>query len=235
MSGESILIIEPSEPLLQVISYNLKKRKYNIISTTTGKEGFNLLESLGRVDLILINSILPDIGGIELGKKIKSSYPSIPIIILSAVCIKEEIIKASRANIRNFITFPFLLEEMLEKIDNVLKEKGDENYSVINIGKKTVVVLKESLDHFFSNRLKNILNDLINSTQYNIIIDLSEADFLAHQNLVVLISASEKILHLGGSIKIVGINEDIQKMFKKAKLETYFKIYPTRADALRAS
>jgi len=97
-----------------------------------------------------------------------------------------------------------------------------------------VLELRGSISYHHSKLLKNSFNVLFGSQQNKIVIDLTKVTFLAHQVLVVFLSALEKARHLRGNIIICGANKGIEILFEKAKMDQAFSIVEDRPTALRS-
>lgn len=120
----TILIIEDDQLLNEGISFALKSQGYHILSAYDGKQAFSLLNQ--SVELIILDINLPDGNGIDLCKSIRKDV-SIPIIFLTAKDTEEDIIKGFKAGGDDYITKPFSLPILKERIKAVLKRRMTQN------------------------------------------------------------------------------------------------------------
>ena len=114
-----IQIIEDDEAIRDVIEYILKESEFEVTVASNAKEfKINLFNTLP--DLILMDVKLPDGNGIQLCRKLKQSLDTrhIPVIIISAHANAEESSKYAFAD--DFISKPFDLDDLLERIENQL-------------------------------------------------------------------------------------------------------------------
>lgn len=82
--GETILVAEDEEFLLDQLSEVLKELNYKVIGTRSGQEALDLLEEGLCPDLILTDIVMPGgIGGFELARRAKVLLPEIPLIYMS--------------------------------------------------------------------------------------------------------------------------------------------------------
>ncbi len=110
----SRLLLEETFPLIFPESAN-----YQVLSTPYGKEALKYCCEYG-IDLIITEVRLKDMEGWQLTQKIKEIYPSIPIIIQTAV-ITDDIEKMVRnAGADSFIAKPINIYEMQKKVQSVL-------------------------------------------------------------------------------------------------------------------
>lgn len=64
------------------------------------------------------------------------------------------------------------------------------------------------------------------------LIDFDHTDYIDSSGIGALISLSRRIHTLGGELRLANLNADLQMLFELTKLDTYFKISPTREAAL---
>jgi CheY-like chemotaxis protein len=129
-----ILAIDKEEIILKSIKRALNsndKEDYLITTCDTALEGLKLIRS-DAFDLILLDMFLPGISGNELLRRIRNTYPEIPIIIMSGYSPKgiyeyEKRISLSDSlnSATGYLLKPFTTEEIRSKIHGVLKSSLD--------------------------------------------------------------------------------------------------------------
>lgn len=121
----TILIIEDDELLNEGIAFALKNEGYSILSAYNSREAQKMLKD--KVDLIILDINLPDGNGIDTCKYIRKDK-NIPIIFLTAKDTEEDIIKGFRAGGDDYITKPFSLPILKERIKAILNRVKTENH-----------------------------------------------------------------------------------------------------------
>lgn len=118
MDKPIILIVDDEEANLQLIGKILQNLDVDITLASSGKEALQLLESLVP-DLIILDIIMPSMSGFDVCRKIKSRKPTseVPIIFLSAKVDSEDIIKGFDIGARDYITKPFIKEELVARVE----------------------------------------------------------------------------------------------------------------------
>ena len=114
-----ILSIDDSKTIRLTIQNLLKVIGVKFLQAENGQKGLEVLEAMeGKVDLILLDVEMPVMNGHEFLKKVKKDkrYRSIPVIMLTSVTQKENVIAAIRAGAKQYITKPFSSEDLLAKI-----------------------------------------------------------------------------------------------------------------------
>lgn len=120
----TILIIEDDKLLNEGISFALKSEGYSILSAYNGEQAIRLLNH--SVKLIILDINLPDRNGIDICKYIKKEM-NIPIIFFTAKDTEEDIVNGFKAGGDDYITKPFSLPILKERIKAVLKRGMAQN------------------------------------------------------------------------------------------------------------
>ena len=82
MQKERILVIDDEDFILQLARDILAKTNYDVDTISNGNEGIRLLESR-KFDLLLTDIRMPDIGGLEVIRHVRTGNKEIPIIIIT--------------------------------------------------------------------------------------------------------------------------------------------------------
>lgn len=113
---KTILIVEDSVDIHNLIKEVLKKEGYNVLDSYSGTEALMVLEK-EKVDLILLDLMLPGLNGEEIIKKVTN----IPIIVISAKLSLEDKVNALLDGANDYITKPFNSSELLARINVQLR------------------------------------------------------------------------------------------------------------------
>ncbi len=115
-----ILIIEDELALQQTLKLNLELENYHVETCSSGADAITQIKNFDP-DLILLDIMLPVLSGIEIYKQLKNLEISTPIIFLTAKNNVQDKIEGLKLGADDYITKPFDLEELLLRIQNVLK------------------------------------------------------------------------------------------------------------------
>lgn len=118
-----ILIVEDDQPILTFLTELLQDNGYIVESTTHGTRAVELIRS-NLPDLVILDLTLPDIQGEDILKNIKSSYPDLPIIILTAKASPEDTATGLNIGADDYLGKPFSENELLARIHARLRTNG---------------------------------------------------------------------------------------------------------------
>ncbi len=135
----TILIVEDEESLGKTLLLNLELENYNVKLAKSGNEALKLFtEHNKNLNLVLLDVMLPEINGFELCQKFKSLNPKVPVIFLTAKNQTSEKISGLKLGADDYITKPFELEELLLRIQNVIKRNVKSGSSVYLFGNYSI-------------------------------------------------------------------------------------------------
>jgi two-component system, OmpR family, KDP operon response regulator KdpE len=133
----NILIAEDAPEELEALSKILACNDYEVIETQTGKE------CLARVrdftpHAIILDKKLPDIDGIEVYKQLKK-FCKAPVMILSGFGEPKMQAAAFNAGIADYMVKPYHSEELLARLNHLLREHKKDLYQIsLNSGRVTI-------------------------------------------------------------------------------------------------
>jgi DNA-binding response OmpR family regulator len=117
-----ILVIEDEPTLFRLLDHKLKKMGYITVWAKDGEEALELLKS-EKPDLVVSDVMIPYISGLEVLKQAKEDPDTcnIPFILLSAKGQDADILAGLELGSEDYITKPFNPDEVLLKIQRILK------------------------------------------------------------------------------------------------------------------
>jgi|GEM_PF-754737 len=121
MKKYKVLIVDDESINISIL-LSILGNKYDIFVATDGDTALEILRGENRVDLILLDIVMPERDGFEVAKEIKSDRETaeIPIIFLTAKHDSESIVKAFNEGASDYIEKPFRKEELLVRVENHL-------------------------------------------------------------------------------------------------------------------
>lgn len=122
MSKGHILVVDDEEDLLELVAYNLRREGYEVDCVTTGETALRAARSK-RVDLILLDLMLPGADGLEVCRALRSDPQTreISIVMLTAKGDEADIVAGIELGADDYITKPFSPRVLLARIRAVLR------------------------------------------------------------------------------------------------------------------
>lgn len=165
-----ILVVDDDPSIRNMLEIVLKKNNYDVILATDGREALELLKKK-TFDLVISDIKMPDISGISLLQRLKTSNPEIPVIMITAFASTNDAVEAMKLGAEDYITKPFNLEELKMIIEKSLYKKDIERE---NIQLKQRLYEKEKFENIIgkSTGMKKIfeLIDTIAATDSTVLI-----------------------------------------------------------------
>jgi len=122
IGGGTILLVDDEELVRDVASGLLTSLGYEVITAENGKIGVELFaEFRDKINIIILDMIMPVMGGAEAVKKIREIDSNVPIIIASGFSKEKDIESLNEQNISGFIQKPFRVAEINKLINNIRK------------------------------------------------------------------------------------------------------------------
>ncbi len=118
-----ILIVEDERKVASFIKKGLEENNYD---TEVAFDGFlaEKVAQLSKFDLFILDIIIPGINGIDLCKKLKTLYPNVPVLMLTALGTTDNKITGFDAGASDYLVKPFEFRELLARV-KVLIRKPD--------------------------------------------------------------------------------------------------------------
>ena len=130
---KKILVVEDDLDIHNLIKELLEKEGYKVFDSYSGTESLLVLEK-EKIDLILLDLMLPGLNGEEIVKRIKN----VPIIVISAKISPEDKVKVLLDGANDYITKPFNKDELLARIKVQLRL--NENKNILELKYKALIM-----------------------------------------------------------------------------------------------
>lgn len=129
-----ILLIEDEPTTAKGIEIMLSVEGFNVDTTDLGEEGVDL-GKLYDYDIICLDLNLPDMHGYDVLKKLRAAKVRTPVMILSGIGEMDSKVRALGFGADDYITKPFHREELIARIQAVVRRSRGHSQSVIRTGK----------------------------------------------------------------------------------------------------
>lgn len=173
MKKAKVLVVDDEKDIIELVSYNLEKEGFRVISATAGEKALELVSS-EEPEIIILDLMLPGIDGLDVCRELKRSdqTSSIPIIMLTAKGEESEIVIGLELGADDYITKPFSPRVLVARVKAVLrrmesKKEEEDVIDVIRINQLSVDLVR----HQVAYRGKTLT---LTSTEFNLLILLAQ-------------------------------------------------------------
>ena len=120
-----ILIVEDEESYREPLVYQLTREGYAVSAAATGEEGWELF-TRGGIDMVLLDVMLPGIGGVELCRRIREQS-RVAIIMVTAKGAEIDKVVGLEIGADDYVTKPYSFRELLARIRAVMRRNPEES------------------------------------------------------------------------------------------------------------
>jgi len=121
--GERLLLVDDEDHLRSMLQAALSHHGYDVHPVTTGREAMAAVPTV-RPDLILLDVMLPDLDGFEVCRRLRSEGTRTPVLFLTARDSTDDTVRGLTLGGDDYLAKPSSLEELVARIDAVLRRAG---------------------------------------------------------------------------------------------------------------
>lgn len=218
MKGIKILYVEDEPYLAKIVRETLEKKGFQVNHILNGLKAMDAFREW-EPDICILDVMLPGRDGFSIGSDIRMISPEIPIIYLTAKDQTDDLLKGFSSGGNDYIRKPFSLEELIARINNLLKIVGNQQNStsereIYQIGKLHFTASKMELQtpdtsfqlsHRESEILKMLCSNMNGVTERKqILLQIwGDDSFFNSRNLDVYIRKLRKYLGEDPSIQLM--------------------------------
>ena len=123
MPNQNILLVEDDQNFGDVLRSYLEMHDYIVTLAQDGEEGLASFKK-GTFDLCIFDVMMPKKDGFTLAKEVREINKEVPIIFLTAKTMKEDVLQGFKIGADDYISKPFNSEELLLRIQAIMKRSG---------------------------------------------------------------------------------------------------------------
>lgn len=128
-----ILLVEDNSDLNLTVCRHLNLNNYMAFGCTNALDAYDILYE-NKIDLIISDIMMPDVDGFEFAKNVREENPNIPIIFMSAKDDLDSKKQGFRLGIDDYMVKPIDLDELLLRIEAILRRANISNSNKLTIG-----------------------------------------------------------------------------------------------------
>lgn len=128
-----ILVIEDERKVAEFVARGLRDQRFAVDVANDGQAGWEMASTC-NYDLIVLDLMLPGLGGMEVLKRIRRRGSQAPVLILTARAGTPEKVEHFEAGADDYLTKPFAFDELLVRVKALLRRGSPDRSSVLRIG-----------------------------------------------------------------------------------------------------
>ena len=212
----NILFAEDEPSLGLIVKETLESNHFNVTLCKNGLEALELFEKK-TWDLLILDVMMPKMDGFTLASEIRKKNTLIPIIFLTAKSQTRDVVEGFQLGGNDYLKKPFSIEELIVRIQHLLKQKNIAETSEIILGKYIFNYKKqllqfqeenpESLTHREANLLFQLFQHKNNVLERSLILKKlwGDDDFFNARSMDVFITKLRKKLKKDPNIQIINV------------------------------
>lgn len=132
MSARRILVIEDDPAIRQGIADAMRFHGYETLEAGEGKEGLRLAVG-SDCDIILLDLILPGMGGLDILRHVREVRPTLPVIILTARGEESDRVQGLKLGADDYVVKPFSIKELIARLEAVLRRSPERPTDLLTV------------------------------------------------------------------------------------------------------
>ena len=136
---KKVLIVDDEPDILEIISYNLIKEGYEILTAKNGMEALDMVSSF-KPDLIILDIMMPKMSGVEVCKILRSKpeYNDTMIIFLTALSDESSQIKGLETGADDYVSKPISPKVLVSRVNAIFRRLNKEESKTIKLGNMVI-------------------------------------------------------------------------------------------------
>jgi CheY-like chemotaxis protein len=120
--GETILLVEDSERIREAGREVLESLGYRVLTAANGREALEVHEAEGRVDLVITDLVMPEMGGRRLVRDLRKETPDLKALAITGHIVEEDLRKLRKEGFLDIIYKPLDVHKLATAVRQALDE-----------------------------------------------------------------------------------------------------------------
>ena len=142
-----ILIVEDDPAILGGLKHNLEFESHQVLTATDGEAGYRSVRE-NAPDLIILDLMLPKLGGYDLCRRVRGEGFTAPILMLSACSREDDRVRGLDLGANDYVSKPFSLRELLARVRALLRHEREHRIAEDELSGELELAAKVQRDLF---------------------------------------------------------------------------------------
>ncbi|MFT8719505.1 response regulator transcription factor [Acetobacter sp.] len=139
-----VLLIEDDSDIAGEIVDELQNRGFSVVRAETGDVGLEQASS-GGYNVLVVDRMLPGLDGLSLIETARGRGVRTPVLVLSALGAVDDRVSGLKAGGDDYLTKPFAMEELVARIEALLRRPDDSRQTVLRVGPLTIDLIDRTV------------------------------------------------------------------------------------------
>ncbi|GGR27309.1 response regulator transcription factor [Deinococcus ruber] len=113
-----VLVVDDDPAILEILTAYLERSGYDV---TTSMNGLDAEHLLGKVDVAILDWMLPGQSGVDLTRHARASYPNLPLLLLTARGDEDDRVHGLKSGADDYVVKPFSPREVVARVEALLR------------------------------------------------------------------------------------------------------------------
>lgn len=120
----SILVADDDDLLGELLRFKLEAAGHDVTIVEDGQSALQAARS-GKHDLMVLDSMMPVLSGPQVLRALTEEGSALPVVMLTARKGQDDVLDALSAGARDYLTKPFIPDELVARVNTILKNEGN--------------------------------------------------------------------------------------------------------------
>jgi CheY-like chemotaxis protein len=121
----TILCIDDDRPTLELRRRVLEGSGYTVLTAPSGRDGLDIVSGGTKIDLVLVDYLMPGMNGDVVAESLKSDFPTLPVIAMSAVRLPDRMLETVDAYVQKGQDVEVLLSTISKTLSSPLGDSEE--------------------------------------------------------------------------------------------------------------
>jgi DNA-binding response OmpR family regulator len=119
----AIFVVEDDAHIAEGIAFNLEAEGHEVEIVADGRVAAERIAAAERLDLVILDLMLPGLGGFEVARRVRAAGNYVPILILTAKDDTADVVRGIEEGADDYLAKPFALDELLVRVRALLRRR----------------------------------------------------------------------------------------------------------------